>query len=83
MRKECLHFRTLMATSLLQTAVFLRLNQIIGNKKAGIPGLIPLSRTNFLSKVKTGEYPAPVRLGERSIAWRTSDIVALIAKLSA
>jgi prophage regulatory protein len=72
-----------MSTLLLQNSAFLRLNQIIGNKKAGIPAIIPLSRTKFLTEVKNGNYPAPIRLGIRSIAWKTSDIVELIEKLSA
>ncbi|MFZ2171739.1 MAG: AlpA family phage regulatory protein [Methylococcaceae bacterium] len=62
---------------------FLRLWQIIGNKKTNIPPLIPIGRTTFLNGVKSGKYPKPVKLGERTTAWRVSDIRALIEKLGA
>jgi predicted DNA-binding transcriptional regulator AlpA len=45
--------------------------------------LIPVSRSTFLNKIKSGEYPAAIKLSERSIAWRTSDIRSLIEKLGA
>lgn len=52
---------------------YIKLSQIVGQKSGGkykraranIPALIPVSRTTFLSRVKSGEYPKPVRLGER------------------
>ncbi len=60
---------------------FLRLWQIIGNKKTNTPALIPISRTTFLNGVKSGKYPKPVKLGERTTAWRVEDIRDLIASL--
>ncbi|MDP1666756.1 MAG: AlpA family phage regulatory protein [Methylobacter sp.] len=60
---------------------FIRLPQIIGNKKTNIPALIPISRTSFLNGVKSGKYPKPVKLGERTTAWRVEDVRALIASL--
>lgn len=64
---------------------FLKIHQIIGNSKTAppIPALIPISRTSFLNGVKSGKYPKPVKLGERSVAWRADDIRALIEKLGA
>lgn len=62
---------------------FVRLKQIIGDRKAKIPALIPVSRTTFLDRVKRGEYPKPVKLGARTVAWKVSDIRALIEKLGA
>jgi len=59
---------------------FLRLKQIIGDKKT-IPPLIPISRTSFLNSVKSGKYPQPIKLGERSVAWRVEDIRELIKRL--
>jgi prophage regulatory protein len=67
----------------LPEAGFIKLRQIVGNKKSGTPAIIPVSRTTFLNKVKSGEYPQPVKLGVRSIAWRVEDIRALIEKLGA
>jgi len=62
---------------------FLRIWHIIGNPKANppIPALIPIGRTTFLNGVKSGKYPKPVKLGERTTAWRRSDIIALIGQL--
>jgi len=69
----------------LPEAGFLRIWQIIGNPKAipPIPALLPVGRTTFLNGVKSGKYPKPVKLGERTTAWRVSDIRALIDELGA
>ena len=64
---------------------FLRLAQIIGRKEdpkrpdlPAIQPIIPISKTSWLSEVKTGKFPQPVKLGERTIVWRESDIMRLI-----
>jgi len=62
---------------------FLRLYQIIGSKKNNTPALIPISRTTWLEGVKSGKHPKPVKLGERTTAWRVEDIKALIATMGA
>ncbi len=56
---------------------YLRLHQIIGNRKANppIPPLIPVSKSTWWAGVKSGRYPQPIRtLGERITAWRVEDI---------
>jgi predicted DNA-binding transcriptional regulator AlpA len=58
---------------------FLRLPQIIGDIKRGIPAVIPVSKSAWWEGCKTGRYPKPVKLGPRTTAWRVSDIRALIA----
>lgn len=58
---------------------FLRLPQIIGDTKRGIPAVIPVSKSAWWEGCKTGRYPKPVKLGPRTTAWRVSDIRALIA----
>ncbi|WP_347986221.1 AlpA family phage regulatory protein [Methylomonas sp. AM2-LC] len=62
---------------------YLRLAQIIGNPKANppIPALIPVSKSTWWEGVKSGRYPAPVKLGPRITAWRVEDIRELIKKL--
>jgi prophage regulatory protein len=60
---------------------FLRIWQIVGNKKSNTPALIPIGRTTFLNGVKSGKYPKPVKLGERTTAWKVEDIRALIGQL--
>ena len=58
---------------------FLRLSQIIGNPKAGIPPIIPVKKSCWWSGVRSGRFPQPVKLGERITAWRVEDIRALIS----
>ena len=67
----------------LPEAGFLRIWQILGNPKAEppIPALIPISRTSWLNGCNAGKYPKPVKLGERTTAWRVEDIYALICQL--
>ena len=60
---------------------FLRIWHIVGNKKTNTPALIPVSRTTFLNGVKSGKYPKPIKLGQRTTAWRVEDIRDLIAKI--
>jgi prophage regulatory protein len=58
----------------------LRLPQIIGSKKRGIPPIIPVSRSTWFDGVKAGRFPKPIKLSERVTAWRADEIYALIEK---
>ncbi|MEI8209906.1 MAG: AlpA family phage regulatory protein [Methylococcales bacterium] len=62
---------------------FVRIWQIVGDKKKNIPALIPIGKTSFLNGVKSGIYPKPIKLGERTTAWRVGDIRALIDSMGA
>jgi prophage regulatory protein len=68
----------------LQTSaiVYLRIWQIVGDKKRGLEPLLPIGKSTFLLGVKLGKYPKPVKLGERTTAWRKSDIDALLARFA-
>jgi prophage regulatory protein len=66
------------AKSTLPETGFVRLWTIIGDRKRGIPGVLPIGRTTFLNGVKAGKYPKPVRLGARTVAWKAEDIRALL-----
>lgn len=44
-----------------------------------ILSVFPVSRSAFWAGVKSGKYPQPVKLSERTTAWRVEDIRALIA----
>ncbi|MDO9269401.1 MAG: AlpA family phage regulatory protein [Methylobacter sp.] len=68
-------------TTHLPETGFLRIWQIVGNPKTNIPPLIPIGRTSFLNGVKSGKYPKPVKLSERTTAWKVEDIRALITRL--
>ncbi len=43
-------------------------------------GPIPVSKSTWWAGVKTGVYPAPIKLGPRITAWRVEDIKALIKR---
>lgn len=44
--------------------------------------VIPISKSSLYAGIKKGIYPAPVKLSERTSAWRVEDIRALIEKLN-
>ena len=60
---------------------FLRIRQIIGDKKAGIPPIIPVGRSAWWDGVKKGRYPAGVKLSPGVTVWRVEEIKALIASI--
>ena len=41
-----------------------------------------ICRTAWYQGVKAGRFPAPVKLGKRAVAWRSSDLDELAAKIS-
>lgn len=53
---------------------FLRLPQVLS--------AYPVSRSAWWAGIKAGRYPQPVKLSERTTAWRASDIAALIEATS-
>ncbi len=59
---------------------FLRMRDIIGDKNN--PGIIPVSRSSWYKGIAEGRYPKPVKLGERTSAWRIEDIRKLIDELN-
>ena len=64
---------------------FLRLPQIVGNPKTKppTPPIIPVCKSSWWAGVKSGKYPKPVKLGERTTVWRVEDIRALIESAGA
>jgi len=64
--------------NVLPVTGLMRLSQIVGNKKQGIPPIIPVSKSSWWAGVKSGKYPQPVKLGERTTCWKLADIMALI-----
>ncbi len=59
---------------------FLRMRDIIGDKNN--PGIIPVSRSSWYKGIAEGRYPKPVKLSERTSAWRVEDIRKLIDELN-
>ncbi len=40
--------------------------------------VLPIGRSSWWQGVKDGKYPKPIKLGERTTAWKVEDIKALI-----
>lgn len=68
--------------SILPETGLLRLSQILGDKKKGIPPIIPISKSSWWAGVKTGRYPQPVKLSDRCTCWRVDEIRSLITRPS-
>ena len=47
-----------------------------------ILGLIPVGKSTWWAGIRSGKYPAPVKLGPRVSAWRVEDIRELLATLA-
>jgi len=56
-----------------------RLWQILGDRRRGIPPIIPISKSSWWAGVKTGKYPKPVKLSARCTCWHAEDIRKLLA----
>jgi predicted DNA-binding transcriptional regulator AlpA len=57
---------------------FLRLTQITGDPKRGIPGILPIASSTWLEGVRLGRYPQPYRFPKNIVAWRVEDIRQMI-----
>ncbi len=64
--------------NMLPETGLVRLSQILGNCKKGIPPIIPVSKSSWWAGVKSGRYPKPIKLGERTTCWNVLDIRQLI-----
>ena len=43
-------------------------------------GLLQISKSSFYAGIKSGRFPAPIKLGPKTSVWKTSSILALIEK---
>lgn len=64
--------RTSAILSATQSARFLRLPQVLA--------IYPVGRTNWWAGVKSGKYPASVKLTSRTVAWYEADIEELVQR---
>lgn len=69
-------------TNLPETG-FLRLKQIIGDKKSNppIPALIPVSHATWWAGVASGQFPKAIKLGPKITVWKVEDIRRLINEI--
>lgn len=57
---------------------YLRVRQILGDRRRGIPPIIPVASSTWWAGVKSGRFPQPVKLGPRTTVWRAEDIRSLV-----
>jgi len=67
---------------LLPDTGYVRIRQIIGDRKRGILPLIPVCRSSWYQGIREGRYPKGVLLGPRTRAWSAESIRTLIASTS-
>lgn len=60
---------------------YLRIDQILGNTRKGIPALLPMCRSTWYAGIREGKYPKSINLTERTVVWRVEDILDLIEKI--
>ena len=58
---------------------FVRAKQLLGDKKRGIPPIIPIGPTKFWQMVASGAFPQPTKLGARTTVWRVEDVRDFLA----
>lgn len=63
------------AGSVLKADGLLRLPEVLA--------LVPVSASTWWEGIRSGRFPAGVKLGPRCTAWRAADIRGLLARLSA
>ena len=61
----------------------LRELDVIGDRKRGIAGVYPVSRSEWRAGVREGRYPQPVKIpGKHLTFWRRSEVAAMLAKFA-
>lgn len=58
-----------------------KIEEIVGDKKKGITGLIPMSKQGWYKGMAAGRYPRPIKISQRGVAWPAEEIEALITRL--
>lgn len=74
---------TSLSDNKLPEAGLVRLAQIVGDKKNGIPPIIPVGKSSWWAGVKSGKYPQPIKLGKKTTCWNVVDIRKLICQSDA
>jgi hypothetical protein len=58
----------------MQHDTYLRLKHLVGDKRAGIAPMIPITGMTWWRWVKARKAPQPIRLTPRTVVWRSSDV---------
>lgn len=64
----------------LPDSALVRQRQLLGDQKSNTPGLLPFSPPTLWRRVKSGDFPKPIKLNEGNVtAWRVGDVRAWLA----
>lgn len=58
----------------MQHDTYLRLKHIVGDKRAGIAPMIPITGMTWWRWVKARKAPQPIKLSPAVTVWRASDV---------
>jgi prophage regulatory protein len=61
---------------------YLRVSDIVRNRRTGKPGILPISSATFWAWVKAGKAPKPIKLSAGVTVWRRADILAFAESLA-
>ncbi len=50
----------------------LRVNQVLE--------IVPVGKSTWWKKVRSGDFPQPIKLGERTTCWKESEVLALVER---
>ena len=70
-----------MQTHVIPSTGYLRIDQILGNDKKGIPALLPMCRSTWYEGIREGRFPKSIHLTKQTVVWRVEDILDLIDKI--
>ncbi len=63
----------------MPNSAYLREAQLVQSpKRPGAPAPLPFSANTLWRKVRSGEFPKPIKLGPRITAWKAGDVRAWI-----
>jgi prophage regulatory protein len=51
-----------------------RVSALLGDRRRGLPAILPISRSGLYAWIRDGRWPAPIRLGPKIIAWPAQQI---------
>lgn len=69
------------AHNILPETGLVRLSQILGDKRKGIPPIIPVSKSTWWAGVRLGCYSKPIKLGVRTTCWSAQDIRNIVNQI--
>jgi prophage regulatory protein len=64
------------------TPQYLRVSDIVRNRKTKDPGILPISPSTWWSWVKAGKAPKPVKLSPGVTVWNKEMVLAFAATLT-